>query len=125
MSKENEVLRAFRAVKDALMGNDVETLSELFAEDYRGFNLGGGVDSRALVLEAYQPGSVKLEKAETQELNVEVIGEVGIVSGTAYLCGHFGDHFFEHDFRFMDVFVLRDGKWVYYLSQGTEISKQP
>jgi len=121
MPDENGVLDAFHAVRAALLSNDVEKMKTLIALDYRGFNLAGGVDTRDLVLEAYRPGSVKLDKAEVGDLVVDVIGDVGFVSGTSRLSGRFGEHVFGHYFRFLDVFVRREGEWIYYLSQGTEI----
>ena len=122
MKSEDEVLRSFDSIRKALMSNDVSSLETLFAHDYRGFNLRGGVDNRDLILQAYQPGNVKLDTFDVEEKRVEVIGDVGIVTGCGYLHGSYGGETWEHHIRFLDIFINREGRWLYYLSQGTEIS---
>ena len=57
MSAEDEVLSRFYRFRDALLGNDVDTLGALLAPDYRGYNLHVGLEGRELILQAYSPGA--------------------------------------------------------------------
>ena len=58
---------------------DTRELDRLLAEHYRGYNLAGHREGRDLILEAYTPGRTVLERFDTEELHVDVIGEVGIL----------------------------------------------
>lgn len=121
MNPEDEVRQAFDVIRTCLMSNDVSLLKTLFAHDYRGFNLRGGVDNRDLIIQAYQPGCVRLDTFDVEDLQVEVIGDVGMVTGQGYLHGSYEGETWEHNIRFLDIFINRKNRWLYYLSQATEI----
>jgi len=123
LKPEDEVLRSFDMIRKALMSNDVSSLGMLFAHDYRGFNLRGGVDSRDLILQVYQPGNVTLDTFDVEDIRVEVVGDVGMVTGCGYLHGSYDGETWEHHLRFLDIFVNREGRWLYFLSQATEIAE--
>lgn len=74
-----------------------------------------------MILEAYQPGAIKLEYFEVIDQNAEVFGGVGIISGTGYVKGSYGEHEFEHHIRFTDIYLSRDGKWRCFRSHATEL----
>jgi ketosteroid isomerase-like protein len=115
------LLAAFRAVREALLSNDPESLAELYAEDFRSHSLRGDVEGRAGVLEAFGPGGVRLDMFEVEDLEVEVFGEVGILTGLGSISGRYDRTEFRHRVRFVDVFVRRDGRWRFRFSQSTEI----
>jgi ketosteroid isomerase-like protein len=115
-----ELLVAADAVRRALLGNDVDALTRLVAEDYCGFDPSGSGNDRKRLLEAYAPGGVRLLAYETRDVAARVVGEVGLVMGLGRLSGRFGDQPFEHNLRFLDVYVRRDAAWLLLVSQATE-----
>ena len=119
------LLAAFRAVRDALLAADMEALQDLYAEDFRSHSVRGDVEGRAAVLEAYGPGGVRLDMFEVEDLAVEVIGEVGLLTGLGSISGRYDDAEFRHRVRFVDIFLRRDGRWRYYFSQSTEVVPAP
>ncbi len=116
------LLDAFRAVRDGLLSNDTEALEKLYADDFRSHSLRGEVEGRESVLEAFGPGGVRLDMFEVEDLEVEVFGEVGILTGLGSISGRFDKTGFRHRVRFVDVFLRRDGRWRYRFSQSTEIA---
>jgi len=121
MTKKEKLWETFQANRRALLANDIEALKEIYAEDYRGFNMRGEVETRDLIFEVYAPGMAKLDAFETENVIVEVLGDAGIIAGRGFVKGRFQQHPFEHHLHFMDVFVWRDDRWRYYLSHSTEI----
>jgi ketosteroid isomerase-like protein len=115
------LLDAFHAVRDALLSNDTESLGELYDEDFRAHSVRGEVEGRGAVLEAFRPGGIRLEMFEIEDLEVEMIGEVGILTGLGLVSGRSDNTEFRHRVRFVDVFLRRDGRWRYHFSQSTEI----
>jgi ketosteroid isomerase-like protein len=122
MSRKEELLQTFEKLKKALFSCDVEALQELMAEDYLGFGPQGNPQDRKQTLEAYQPGCVQLDKYDVEEMETRIIGDVGVITGKGYIHGTYGAHEFEHDLRFLDMYVLRDGRWQLYLSQVTPLA---
>ena len=119
------LLDAFHAVRDALLSNDTESLGEFYDEDFRSHSVRGEVEGREAVLEAFRPGGIRLEMFEIEDLAVETIGEVGILTGLGSMSGRLDNTEFRHRVRFVDVFLRRDGRWRYHFSQSTEVVPDP
>ena len=119
------LLAAFHAVRAGLLSNDTEALDELYAEDFRSHSIRGDVEGREAVLEAFKPGGVRLEMFEVEGLAVEVIGEIGLLTGLGSMSGRYDDMEFRHRVRFVDIFLWRAGRWLYRFSQSTEIEPDP
>lgn len=117
----NGLLSAFNAVREALMSCDTESLKSLYDEEFRSHTVRGEVEGRAAVLEAYRPGSVRLDIYEVDDLAAEVVGEAGILTGRGWISGVFENVEFRHHVRFVDIYRWRDGRWRYYFSQSTEV----
>jgi len=119
------LLDAFHAVRDALLSNDMERLRDLYGEDFRSHSIRGEVEGREAVLEAFKPGGIRLEMFEIEDLSVETIGDVGLLTGLGSMSGRSDNAEFRHRVRFIDVFLRRDGRWRYHFSQSTEVSPDP
>lgn len=116
------LLAAFHAVRDGLLSNDTAALEKLYAEDFRSHSLRGEAEGREAVFEAFGPGGVKLDVFEVEDLAVEVLGEVGLLTGLGSISGSYDRTEFRHRVRFVDIFVWREGRWRYHFSQSTEIA---
>jgi hypothetical protein len=119
---EKSLLTAFDRIKEALISSDVDSLREMIAEDYCGFDPKGDPGDRGLILEAYAPGMTKLDKYDVEDIETRIVGEIGIISGKGYIAGSWGEIEFSHDLRFIDVYVKREESWKLYLSQVTPLS---
>jgi ketosteroid isomerase-like protein len=115
------LLEASAAIRRALLDNDADSLLRLVADDYCGFDPTGGRQDRALLLEAYGPGGVRLLEYETCDITTRIVGDVGLVMGLGTLRGNWGDQTFRHDVRFLDVYVRRGSTWLLWTSQVTEL----
>jgi ketosteroid isomerase-like protein len=124
MPAADEVLSVFSRFRDALFSNDVDTLDAIMAPDYRAYNLRGGLEERDLVLQAYCPGVVKMERFETSDLQVEIFGEIGIVTGCGFVAGLAGGEQWEHDLRFCDIYRRTGERWQLHLSFATPLDSE-
>ena len=121
MSKKEQILEVFDKFRDALFSNDVQTIKELMAEEYIGYDPIGNPQDRDMSIDAYQPGCTKLDAYDVEDLETRIIGEVGIISGKGYIHGTYAGYEFEHKLRFIDLYINRDGKWQLYMSQVTPL----
>jgi len=119
---EAEVREIFEAMRQALLANDSETLGSFVANDYRGFDAGGRPHDRALMLEAYGPGGVKLEAYEVSELETRSWADTVLVTGIGRIRGKYGKITFEHHLRFLDVYARRESAWKLVASHVADIA---
>jgi len=121
LSDETSLLETFDKIREALFSNDVQMLNLLMAEEYVGFDPTGNIQDKKMSLDAYRPGAAKLDKYDVEEVTSVVIGVVGIVTGKGYIHGKFAETEFEHNLRFLDLYVNREGRWQLYISQVTPL----
>ncbi len=121
MSNTDDLLKAFNAIRDALMAPDTATLESLIAKDYRGFDLRGNVETREAILDCYRPGVAHLEEFEVNDIRTHLSGNLGMVTGLGALTGIYGGDRFSHTVRFCDVFQFSDSRWQLLFTQTTEV----
>lgn len=121
MSKKKELLETFDKLREAMLDNNVEILSELITDEYIGFGPAEERQDKKLSLEAYQPGVVMLDNYEVEGVEARVVGEIGIITGKGCLAGRFAGSDFEDSLRFMDIYIIREGGWQLYMSQVTPL----
>ena len=119
MNRQETLVAAFDEFRDALFASDVAALDRILAADYRGYNIQGHLEGREVVLEGYAPGAVVLEVFDVSELHVDIVGEVGMLTGKGYVAGSFEGEPWEHHLRFCDIYLDREGAWELFLSQLT------
>ena len=120
MESSKTLLEAFVSIREALLNNNVDALGELLAEDYCGFDRTGIEHDRDLMIQAYCPGGVQLDTYEASEITTRIIGDVGLIMGIGSISGTYGGQQFEHDLRFLDVYVRR-GSWQLSVSHVIEL----
>jgi hypothetical protein len=121
VGSEERLLSAFERFRKALFDSDVEALRDLIAEDYQGFDPQGRPQSKQMILEAYRPGGVALDRYDVEDITTRIIGDVGIVTGTGRVEGRYAEFRFAHHVRFVDLYVHRGGRWQLYLGQVTPL----
>lgn len=123
MTDRDSLRAAFDAIGVALASNDLAALTRQYSEDYRGHGIRGEVEGRDLVLATYGPGGVQQYRMADVEVEAEVWGGVGLVSGHGVVSGAYAGTPFAHRVRFLEVFLWRDGRWQCYRTQCTEIAE--
>ena len=123
MTRAEDLMRAFEETRQALLRNDAVALNRVLADDYCGVDPSGGTQDRAMMLAAYGPGGVQLHTYETSDVATRIVGDVGLVMGVGTLSGTYGEHQFEHELRFLDVYVRRGSTWRLSVSQVTEVGR--
>jgi hypothetical protein len=121
LDSKTELFSIFEKFRQALFDCDCDSLRQMIAEDYRGFDPQGQPQGKNMILEAYRPGGVKLDAYDVEELEARIIEPVGIVTGKGRIHGKYADYDFEHLVRFVDLYVQRDGCWQLYYSQVTPL----
>jgi len=108
---------------DATKAVDVNRLSRILADDWRGVGRSGDVRSKQWALHYVRTREIKLQSYEFGPMDVRVLGNVAVVQGS--IAQHFinsknGQH---EDYKsaWLDVYERRGDRWVVTRSQITPL----
>jgi hypothetical protein len=120
-SEKDDLLHAFRSFQDALLSNDLERLDRLLAPDYRGYSLRGELEEREEVLAAWGSGGIDMAESRYEDLQVDIRGEVGIITGIGFVAGSFQEEPWHHHLHFCDLYTKSEEGWQIFLSHAVEL----
>ena len=80
---------------------------------------------RTIELELARTANENIESSTMDEFIVREFGNTAVVWFTLHLVGPVKGQRVQNDYRFTDVFVLRDARWQCVSSQSTKVSSQP
>ncbi|HEX5725632.1 MAG TPA: nuclear transport factor 2 family protein [Longimicrobiaceae bacterium] len=102
---------------------DTAALGELLADDFLGVGPTGELLGKRQVIESYGGGRIVFDSIVTQEHQVRVSGDAGVITAVSTLRGWSGGMPFEGRFRYMDVYVRREGRWRLFSSLMTPLGE--
>ncbi len=117
----NKLLSVFEELRMALIECDQFKLKELISDDYKGFSLNGTVENKEIIMQTFIPGNIEISRYTVEEVECDVSDNFGIITGKGKIEGSYGEHEFQHEVLFTDIFKFINGGWQYYKSQTTEI----
>ena len=84
----------------------------------------GALSSKAEDIQDMKTTKRTLDLAELSETRVRMEGNTGVVTGVNHVKGHDDKGAaFDRWIRFTDTYVKRDGRWLVWATQGTEVKK--
>jgi hypothetical protein len=123
-SKVSEILiQMERDWSQADVQKDTAALNRILAEDWIGVDFQGTVMTKADVLKELAAHSdvTATESTEISEIKVRIFGNTGLVSGTEFEKSQYRGKDSSGKYIWMDVFVLREGRWQAVASQSTKL----
>jgi len=108
---------------DAQKSADVDKLSQIIADDWRGLGFDGKVQTKKDALDDIKSGRNKITSVELAPMEVKVMGTVAIVQGGDTEKSSLNGKDTSGKWVWMDVFVKRDGKWQAVRSQSAMVAK--
>ena len=106
---------------DAIVRRDQAFSERIVADDYTFTDPTGAVHDRQADIENARSGAVVIESAQLDDLSVRVYGETAVVTARNTVKGRAMGQDISGPYRFLDVFVRRDGRWQCVASQMTRI----
>lgn len=128
---EAELIKLERAWADAVKNGDADTVRRVMADDIVIINPDGSKPTKAEEVEAIQQRLVTIESWEILEPKVTVLdannafvtGRGVIKNGKSKVANSNRSFDISGEYRFLDVYTRRNGKWEAVASQTTPISK--
>jgi ketosteroid isomerase-like protein len=110
---------------DADMKHNAAWFERNYADDYTSVgSRKGELTNKAEDIQEVKTSKMTLELAELSELSARVEGNTAVVTGVNHVKGKDEKgNAFDRMVRFTDTYIKRDGRWLVWATQGTEIKK--
>ncbi|WP_342114325.1 nuclear transport factor 2 family protein [Pseudoduganella sp. OTU4001] len=95
----------------AIINKDRAAIAANMAEDFRQISGTGGVAGKAAFLEFITSPKLVIHPYGVEDLDVRFYGEVALVSGRTRMTGSYDGKPFSSHYRYVDVYVRKDGQW--------------
>jgi hypothetical protein len=110
---------------DTIVKSDTSAFEKYLASDYLGIGPDGVTQNKSELLADIKSGTLKLESSNLSEMKVQVAeADMAVVVYRSDDKGTYKGKDITGQYRWLDVFVKRDGKWQIAIDQGTQIAKQ-
>jgi len=110
---------------DTIVKSDTSAFEKYLASDYLGIGPDGVTQNKSELLADIKSGTLKLESSNLSDMKIQVAeADMAVVVYRSDDKGTYKGKDITGQYRWLDVFVKRDGKWQIAIDQGTPIAKQ-
>lgn len=102
---------------------DIRTLSLIFDESMIYIDVYGSLLTKTQFLAQAKGAGGHFHPVVSQATVIRVYGDTALVVGSYYLKGAHGDKGYQREGKFIDTWVLKQGKWVCVVTQGTPVPR--
>jgi len=122
---EATIKKIEQELSDTIVKSDTSAFEKYLASDYLGIGPDGVTQNKSELLADIKSGTLKLESSTLSEMKVQVTGpDMAVVVYRTTDKGAYKGKDVTGEYRWLDVFVKRGGKWQIAIDQGTQIAKQ-
>ena len=110
---------------DSILKSDPSAFEKYLTSDYLGIGPDGVTQNKSELMSDIKSGTLKLESSTMSDMKVQASGpDMAVVVYRSTDKGMYKGKDVTGEYRWLDVFVKRDGKWQIAVDQGTQIAKQ-
>jgi len=112
VSPSEELARQADAWDKAIIRKDRAAIAENMAEDFRQISARGDVAGKAAFLDAITSPKLLINPYGVEDMDIRFYGnDVALVSGRTRMTGSYDGKPFDSHYRYIDVYVRKEGKW--------------
>jgi len=122
-SPTEQLVQQADAWDKAIIRKDAAAIAANMSEDFRQISARGDVAGKAAFLEAITSPKLVIHPYSVEDMDVRFYGDVALVSGRTRMTGSWDGKPFGSHYRYVDVYVRKDGQWRVSSVQITEIKE--
>ena len=96
---------------EAIVRKDMAAVAANMAPEYRHIRDNGAVSDGAGFLAAIGSPKLAIDPYKVEDFDIRLYGDVALVSGRTRMTGRYDGAPFKSHYRYIDVYVRRDGLW--------------
>jgi ketosteroid isomerase-like protein len=106
-----ELTRQADAWDRAIVAGDRDAVANNMAEDFRIIDGHGSVDGKQKFLADILDPRLRIDPYTVEDFEVRRYGDTALLSGRTHMTGAFDGQPFESNYRYIDIYVRREGAW--------------
>ena len=122
-SPTEQLVQQADAWDKAIIRKDSAAIAANMAEDFRQISARGDVANKAAFLDVITSPKLVINPYSVEDMDVRLYGDVALLSGRTRLTGSWDGKAFTSHYRYVDVYVRKDGQWRVASVQITEIKE--
>ena len=95
----------------AIIRKDRAPIEANMAEASRQIDAAGNVPTRSAFVEGLLSPALEIDPYTVEEFDVRLYGDVALLSGRTDMTGRYDGKTFSSHYRYIDIYVRRDGAW--------------
>jgi hypothetical protein len=116
------VEQAERARFAAMVARDLEALDRMVANDLYYCHSNAEVENKVQFLDTIRTQRLRYDAIDIREIGVRMLAaDMAMVSGLVHFKGNIAGKDLELDLRYLDTYVLREGRWQLLAWQSTRV----
>ncbi|MEO8300022.1 MAG: nuclear transport factor 2 family protein, partial [Burkholderiales bacterium] len=109
----------------AIVHKDRASIEANMADDFRQIDGAGNIETKASFVDDLVSADLQIDPYAVEELDVRVYGDVALLSGRTRMTGRYQGKAFASHYRYIDVYVRRNGVWKIVSVQISRIPSAP
>ena len=116
-----ELTRISDAWDKAIVRKDEAAVAANMAEDFRQIDGSGNLETKKSFVAGIIDAKLTIDPYTVEEFDVRLYGDTALLSGRTHMTGKYDGKTFETNYRYIDIYVRRGGRWKIVSVQITKI----
>jgi len=95
----------------AIVRKDRAAIEGNMAADFRQIDGSGNIETKASFVDGLMEADLTIHPYTVEEFDVRLYGDVALLSGRTRMTGSYQGKAFTSHYRYIDIYVRRDGEW--------------
>lgn len=108
---------------EAIVRKDLSGIASNMTDDFRQIGSNGEVENRESFLRDLMSPELEIDPYAVEDLEVRLYGDTALLSGRTRMTGRYAGAPFRTHYRYIDIYVRRDGAWRVCSVQTTRVAE--
>jgi ketosteroid isomerase-like protein len=105
----------------AIVRKDERAIADNMAEDFRQIDPRANLETKKSFVAGIMDPKLTIDPYTVEEFDIRQYGDTALLSGRTHMTGKYQGKVFESNYRYIDIYVRRDGRWKIVSVQITRI----
>jgi ketosteroid isomerase-like protein len=108
---EAELTRLSNHWDQVIVAKQQKAIAENMADDFRIIDGHGNVENKTQFVAGVMDAKLTIDPYTVEDFEVRFYGDVALLSGRTLMTGTYDGEKFTSNYRYIDIYVKRDGRW--------------